>query len=57
MTFAEQLEEIIGRYNNKYGDEWDVDDGSLVCPDGHVIELDGECPDGLVSPLLELGLI
>lgn len=37
---------------------WTVqDDVTLVCPDGHAIEWDGTCPDGLVSPLVEMGVI
>jgi hypothetical protein len=32
-------------------------DGNLICPHGHTIEQDGECPDGCVSPLRELGVI
>lgn len=38
--------------------DWDAeDDTTLVCPCGHVIELDGRCPNGHVSPLRENGLI
>lgn len=29
----------------------------LECPHGHVIEQDGRCPEGCVSPLIRLGLI
>jgi hypothetical protein len=29
----------------------------LICPHGHRIAQDGECPDGCVSPLREQGLI
>lgn len=29
----------------------------LVCPHGHSIELDGKCPDGCESPLLDHGLV
>ena len=37
---------------------WEVvDESTLSCPHGHTIEWDGSCPDGCVSPLLELGLI
>ncbi len=36
---------------------WEADDDLLVCPHGHVIEQDGECPEGCVSPLKEMGLI
>jgi len=45
------LEEIIatcdGWETDGYGDS-----SCLVCPHGHVIEQDGECPDGCISPLL-----
>jgi len=35
-----------------------ADYGSLLrCPHGHVIELDGKCPEGCTSPLREEGLI
>jgi hypothetical protein len=42
---------------------WDIDsegyglDFLLICPCGDVIEQDGECPDGHISPLREQGLI
>lgn len=38
---------------------WDMSPwgDTFICPDGHEIELDGECPDGHKSPLTELGLI
>ena len=37
---------------------WEADgDDLLVCPCGHVIELDGRCPRGHVSPLRSAGLI
>ena len=29
----------------------------VTCPHGYEIELDGQCPDGCVSPLREMGLI
>lgn len=38
-------------------DDWEVHDEILTCPHGHRIELDGNCPDGCVSPLREQGLI
>lgn len=37
--------------------DWEFEDELLVCPHGHVIELDGTCPDGCVSPLRRQGLI
>lgn len=33
------------------------DDDNLVCPHGHVIEQDGRCHEGCVSPLRAAGLI
>lgn len=53
--FAELMEELLPdgwEYEAGYGT-----DGLLVCPHGHSIEQDGECPDGCVSPLREIGLI
>ena len=39
-------------------DDWEADgNDALVCPCGSVIELDGRCPDGCVSPLVRAGLI
>ena len=29
----------------------------LKCPHGHIIEHDGRCLEGCVSPLLKLGLV
>ena len=38
--------------------EWDADgDDLLICPHGHRVELDGECPEGCVSPQIVIGLI
>jgi hypothetical protein len=40
---------------------WETDgfglDSCLICPHGHMIEQDGRCPEGCVSPLLTMGLI
>ena len=40
---------------------WDTDgfgtESILICPHGHRVEQDGECPEGCRSPLLEMGLI
>lgn len=40
---------------------WETDgfglDSNLICPHGHMIEQDGECPEGCVSPLRLMGLI
>lgn len=42
-------------------DDWGTDgfgyDSCLICPHGHLIEQDGACPDGCISPLIENGLI
>lgn len=44
-------------------DEWSIHDPEmspdflLECPHGNVIEQDGRCPDGCVSPLRAAGLI
>jgi hypothetical protein len=48
------LDDLLGLLE---ADGWTDDDGILVCPHGHPIELDGECPQGCVSPLLEMGLV
>ena len=36
---------------------WDSMDDELICPCGDTIELDGECPEGHVSPLRLAGMI
>lgn len=42
-------------------EDWELEgddlDGLLCCPHGHVIEMDGVCPDGCVSPLRTAGMI
>lgn len=39
-------------------DDWSVDVyGNLRCPCGQIVEDDGECPEGHVSPLREHALI
>jgi hypothetical protein len=38
--------------------DWTVGaDGVLVCPCGHRVEDDGQCPDGHESPLRGAGMI
>ena len=39
--------------------EWEVSayGDSFICPCGDEIELDGECAEGHVSPMREMGLI
>lgn len=36
---------------------WDAENELLICPHGDVIELDGACPSGCISPLRSMGLI
>ncbi len=54
--FIELLHEVLP-------EDWDIHDEDmgmdclLVCPHGDVIEQDGRCPQGCVSPLHKLGLI
>lgn len=46
-------ENIIADY-----DGWSVTyDGLLKCPCGHRVEDDGQCPEGHVSPLRQMGMI
>ena len=55
-AFVEAIEAMLP-------DDWEVYDahmGSsclLLCPHGEVIEQDGQCPEGHVSPLVEMGMI
>lgn len=41
--------------------DWETDgfgiDSNLICPHGDMIEQDGECSQGCISPLREMGLI
>jgi hypothetical protein len=40
------------------GTDWTTDGmGTLICPCGHRVEDDGNCPNGHESPLLGAGLI
>lgn len=54
MNADEMLMEILP-------DGWETDgyglSSCLICPHGETIEQDGECPEGCVSPLREMGLI
>jgi hypothetical protein len=40
----------LGWISNTYGD-------GFVCPCGHEIEQDGQCPEGCVSPMRQAGAI
>ena len=55
-SVSEMLDEVLPegwQHNAEYFGE----DFTLTCPHGHEIEQDGTCPEGCVSPLIELGLI
>lgn len=55
MSHVEEAREIVREIG---GDDWQVLDSTrLMCPHGRVLEWDGECPDGCVSPLREAGMI
>lgn len=58
MSLLEQVLEDIGATDAG----WEVeggfgDDDNLIAPDGCMIEQDGRCPHGHVSPLRAAGLI
>lgn len=43
---------------NLLPEDWESDNmGMLICPCGHRVEMDGECPEGHVSPIRKQGLI
>lgn len=46
----EMLAEDFGMEAGGFGD-------SFICRHGDEIEMDGECPQGCVSPLIEMGMI
>jgi len=52
------IEQILSE--NGY-DDWQTDgfgiDSCLICPCGNMIEQDGKCQCGNISPLRQLGLI
>lgn len=52
--FDNFLEEILPS-------DWSTDgyglESTLICPHGYRIEMDGECPEGCVSPLKAMGII
>jgi len=40
------------------GTDWSTDGmGTLICPCGHRVEDDGQCPNGHKSPMLTAGII
>jgi hypothetical protein len=56
-------EDILAQLLTLLPDGWTIDaevyglDFLLICPHGFTIEQDGQCHQGCVSPLRELGLI
>lgn len=52
MSMMQEMEPFLppGWEISIYGD-------SFVCPCGDEIELDGECPEGCISPMLQMGMI
>lgn len=55
MSYTELKRQVI---EDRVDEDWLVErDGMLVCPCGHRVEDDGECPEGHVSPLRRMGLI
>jgi hypothetical protein len=57
------MDDLIEMIRSVLPEGWSIDDESngadclLVCPHSHVIEQDGTCPEGCVSPLRSQGLI
>lgn len=54
--FAEVMESLLPEGWSLYEPELGMD-SLLEAPDGCVIETDGRCPHGNISPLRSLGLI
>ena len=57
------MSDVLDYITSILPDGWGIDseiyglDFNLICPCGYMIEQDGECPEGHVSPLREMGLI
>jgi hypothetical protein len=53
MSTKEWLADLIK------GTAWEIGyyGDSFICPCGDEIELDGECPQGCISPMMSLGMI
>jgi len=56
------MEDILDLIADLLPAGWELEDGygldfNLICPHGDMIEQDGACPAGCVSPLRALGLI
>lgn len=51
------LEDIIAEQFPDWDTDGFGDDSCLICPHGDTIEQDGTCPQGCVSPLIQLGMM
>ncbi len=51
------LEELIADLFPDWETDGFGDSSNLICPHGHTIEQDGRCPEGCVSPLIQMGMI
>jgi hypothetical protein len=56
MTSNDTLSMILADHEGWEHDGYGYD-SNLICPCGDTIELDGECPQGCVSPLIQMGMI
>jgi len=54
MSMTAQKRELV---ESQDGDWMVGADGVIVCPCGHRIEDDGQCPNGHESPMRSMGLI
>lgn len=52
-----RMKNMTQTINDRIPDDWTYLGDELECPCGHIIELDGECPNGHKSPLREMGMI
>ncbi len=58
MTNELEMKEEMLSITGHDREGWTVDmNGFFICPCGHRIEDDGGCPEGCVSPMVEVGLI
>ena len=51
------LEELLAEIAPDWETDGYGDSSCLICPHGWMIEQDGTCPEGCVSPLMTYGLI
>jgi len=58
MSLLQQVLDDIGATEKGWETEGGYgEDDNLICPHGHLIEQDGQCEEGCVSPLRAFGLI